>query len=243
MTGLELPAILAIVGTAAAVAGTATSVVGAVQQGNAQRSAAQAAREQQELQRKAVLKQALEAASRNNQADLARKEQEAVEQERRRRERLQALGVLENRSGASMTTGLSVDSVFSNLLQETARQDDIFNLNSQLGNQSAMYRNQDLGTQLSSNLNQLSRPIEGVSGLTTALNVGGQLVYGASNIASGIGNYKAINATNQQSDRINQFYVNQYDNQIQSGIQQTGVNIFDPNAVPSTRFRSRDIGY
>ena len=228
---------MAIVGAAAAVAGTTTSVVGAVQQGNAQRAQVAAAREQQELQRKAVLKQALEAASRNNEADLARREQEAVEQERRRRERLQALGVLENRSGASMTTGLSVDSVFTNLLQETARQDNLFAFNSNMGDLQSSYRNKDLGTQLSGNLNQLNRPIEDVSGLTTALNVGGQLASGASNIASGISNYKAINAANQQIDNYNQFLSNQ------SGIRQTEINIFNPDSIPSPRFQSRDIGY
>ncbi len=205
MTGLELPAILAIVGAASTVASTATSVIGAVQQNNVQKAQAAAAKEQQELQRKAVLKQALEAASRNNEADLARREQIATEQERRRRERLQALGVLENRAGDSMTTGLSVDSVFTNLLQETARQDNLFALNNALGDQSVLYRNRDLGTQLSSNLNKLNRPIETVSGLTTALNVGGQLATGVSNISSGIGNYKAIDSANKQNTRINQF--------------------------------------
>ena len=180
----------AIVSALIASAGATASAVSASQMAKAQ--AANQARNQTSVvdqYRRAVV----EAAKRKAQEDA----QFAQERDAQQRNKLQALGVLENRAGASGQIGNSVDASLGDLYASIARQENIGNYNEKILQQNSEGEFKSLGDSFTSTFNSAGAILQKPTFLGQALEVGAAAIQGGLSgyqLGSGIDGAKSTGA-------------------------------------------------
>ena len=180
----------AIVSALIASAGAAASAVSASQMAKAQ--ADNQARNQASVvdqYRRSVT----EATKRKAQEDA----QFAQERDAQQRNKLQALGVLENRAGASGQIGNSVDASLGDLYASIARQENIGNYNEKILQQNTEGEFKSLGDSFTSTFNSAGSVLQKPTFLGQALEVGGAAIQGGLSgyqLGSGISGAKSTGA-------------------------------------------------
>ncbi len=159
---------------ASALASATSAAVGASQQ-NAQYKAAAA---NQAANQASIVDQyrrsVVEATKRKAQEDAKFAEQRDAEQ----RNKMQALGILENRAGASGQIGNSVDASLGDLYASIARQENIGNYNEKILQQNTEGEFRELGNSFTSTFNSAGSVLQKPTFLGQALEVGGAAVQG-----------------------------------------------------------------
>jgi hypothetical protein len=159
---------------ASALASATSAAVGASQQ-NAQYKAAAA---NQAANQASIVDQyrrsVVEATKRKAQEDAKFAEQRDAEQ----RNKMQALGILENRAGASGQIGNSVDASLGDLYASIARQENIGNYNEKILQQNTEGEFRELGNSFTSTFNSAGSVLQKPSFLGQALEVGGATIQG-----------------------------------------------------------------
>jgi hypothetical protein len=159
---------------ASALASATSAAVGASQQ-NAQYKAAAA---NQAANQASIVDQyrrsVVEATKRKAQEDAKFAEQRDAEQ----RNKMQALGILENRAGASGQIGNSVDASLGDLYASIARQENIGNYNEKILQQNTEGEFRELGNSFTSTFNSAGSILQKPSFLGQALEVGGATIQG-----------------------------------------------------------------
>ena len=178
---------------ASALASATSAAVGASQQ-NAQYKAAAA---NQAANQASIVDQyrrsVVEATKRKAQEDAKFAEQRDAEQ----RNKMQALGILENRAGASGQIGNSVDASLGDLYASIARQENIGNYNEKILQQNTEGEFRELGNSFTSTFNSAGSILQKPTFLGQALEVGGATVQGGLagyQLGSGISGAKSTGA-------------------------------------------------
>jgi hypothetical protein len=190
---------------ASALASATSGIVGASAQ-NAQYKAAAA---NQAANQASIVDQyrrsVVEATKRKAQEDARFAEQRDAEQ----RNKMQALGILENRAGASGQIGNSVDASLGDLYASIARQENIGNYNEKILQQNTEGEFRELGNSFTSTFNSAGSVLQKPSFLGQALEVGGATVQGGLagyQLGSGI---DSANAARKATEANNAYLVNQ----------------------------------
>jgi hypothetical protein len=192
----------AIVSALIAAAGSTAAAVSASQAANAQ------AANQQRNQASVVdqyRRSVVEATKRKAQEDAKFAEQRDAEQ----RNKMQALGILENRAGASGQIGNSVDASLGDLYASIARQENIGNYNEKILQQNTEGEFRELGNSFTSTFNSAGSVLQKPSFLGQALEVGGATIQGGLagyQLGSGI---DSANAARKATEANNAYLVNQ----------------------------------
>ena len=190
---------------ASALASATSAAVGASQQ-NAQYKAAAA---NQAANQASIVDQyrrsVVEATKRKAQEDAKFAEQRDAEQ----RNKMQALGILENRAGASGQIGNSVDASLGDLYASIARQENIGNYNEKILQQNTEGEFRELGNSFTSTFNSAGSVLQKPTFLGQALEVGGATIQGGLagyQLGSGI---DSANAARKATEANNAYLVNQ----------------------------------
>lgn len=182
-----------IIGIASALISAATATAAAASQSAAQRAqAANQARNQSSIVDQ--YRRSVEEATRRKAQEDA---QFAQERDAQQRNKLQALGILENRAGASGQIGNSVDASLGDLYASIARQENIGNYNEKILQQNTEGEFRGLGDSFTSSFNSASSILQKPSFLGQALEVGSAAVQGGLagyELGSGIGGAKSTGA-------------------------------------------------
>lgn len=121
----------------------------------------------------------------------------AQERDAQQRNKLQALGVLENRAGASGQIGNSVDASLGDLYASIARQENIGNYNEKILQQNTEGEFKSLGDSFTSTFNSAGSVLQKPTFLGQALEVGGAAIQGGLSgyqLGSGISGAKSTGA-------------------------------------------------
>ena len=121
----------------------------------------------------------------------------AQERDAQQRNKLQALGVLENRAGASGQIGNSVDASLGDLYASIARQENIGNYNEKILQQNTEGEFKSLGDSFTSTFNSAGSVLQKPTFLGQALEVGGAAIQGGLSgyqLGSGISGAKSAGA-------------------------------------------------
>ena len=177
-------AVIGAISLALAIASAAASATGAAVSASQQSAMYKAQAANQARNQASVVDQyrrtVTEATKRKAQEDA----QFAQERDAQQRNKLQALGVLENRAGASGQIGNSVDASLGDLYASIARQENIGNYNEKILQQNSEGEFKSLGDSFTSSFNSASSVLQKPSFLGQALEVG------AAGIQGGLSGYQ-----------------------------------------------------
>lgn len=201
------PITMSIIAAIIAAIGVATSAATAAAGASSQSAMYKAQAANQQRNQASVVDQyrrtVTEATKRKAQEDA----QFAQQRDQEQRNKLQALGILENRAGASGQIGNSVDASLGDLYASIARQENIGNYNEKILQNNAEGEFKSLGDSFTSTFNSAGSVLQKPSFLGQALEVGAAGVQGGIagyQLGSGIGGAKSTGA----DVKTNNSYIN-----------------------------------